>query len=297
MKNFVLGFNKPDLYNLISQHENKGAALNTDIANTLKEFRQQHSMEQDELARLLETTQQTVSNWENGTMPRASALRRINHLLTTYRVGEGAKPLPEKPVLNPAISEIHEIRVKSEYETKRGVAEALGTVAERPVRELQSTEALLNEARNAEEAFFVVLSQELSFEREARIEFQGYRTRIDYLDADVCAEFKYLPVRAVSFGPPTRFVEYAVQQLVTNRRILEMIGQPRKIFALVMCFPTLPTNTMRFNRLITLATLHDVRLVIGQTPEQCARAFLDMIHQADHPSDGDDFLDEKDYSW
>ena len=297
MKDFVLEFYKMDLYNLISQHENKGATMDMDIANTLKEFRQQHGMEQDELARLLETTQQTVSNWENGTMPRASALRRINHLLTTYKAGEGTKPLPEKPVLNPAISEIHEIRVKSEYETRRGVAEALGAVADRPVRELQSGDALIREAKSAEHAFFAALPQELSFEREARIEFQGYRTRVDYLDADVCAEFRYLPVRSVSFGPPTRFVEYGVQQLVTNRRMLEMIGQPRKIFALVMCFPTLPTHTMQFNRLITLATLHDVRLVIGQTPEQCARAFIDMIHEAEHPSDSDDFLDDKDRPW
>lgn len=297
MKCFVLEFYKMDLYNLISQHENKGAAMDMDIANTLKEFRQQHDMEQDELARLLATTQQTVSNWENGTMPRAPALRRINHLLTTYKAGEGPKPLPEKPVLNPAISEIHEIRVKSEYETRRGVAEAMGAVADRHVREIQSGDALIHEAKSAEDAFFAALPQELRFEREARIEFQGYRTRVDYLDADVCAEFKYLPLRTVSFGPPTRFVEYGVQQLVTNRRMLEMIGQPRKIFALVMCFPTLPTHAVQFNRLITLATLHDVRLVIGQTPEQCARAFLDMIHEAEHPSDSDDFLDDKDRPW
>lgn len=121
-----------------------------DLAQTLKDFRQANGLEQDGLAVLLDTTQQTISNWESGTMPRTAALNRINHLLRTYKKGEEPKPYVP-PTYHPAITEIHEIPVdkdvqrakldamrerdaqpyiNSEYGTTRTIAESLGRIAE-----------------------------------------------------------------------------------------------------------------------------------------------------------------------
>lgn len=52
-----------------------------DIANVIKDLRASQHWEQEDLAKRLGTSQQTVSNWEAGTMPRASALTKINALL------------------------------------------------------------------------------------------------------------------------------------------------------------------------------------------------------------------------
>ncbi len=52
-----------------------------DIANVIKDLRRKQAWEQDDLAKRLGTSQQTVSNWESGTLPRAAALLKINALL------------------------------------------------------------------------------------------------------------------------------------------------------------------------------------------------------------------------
>lgn len=52
-----------------------------DIAKILKDIRKTKDWDQQEIARRLGTTQQTISNWEQGAMPRASAIKRINRLL------------------------------------------------------------------------------------------------------------------------------------------------------------------------------------------------------------------------
>ena len=57
-----------------------------DIARLLKDLRRQERWEQDDLAKRLGTSQQTVSNWENGTLPRAGALRKLNDLLVELKL-------------------------------------------------------------------------------------------------------------------------------------------------------------------------------------------------------------------
>lgn len=51
------------------------------IGMVLKELRHAQRWEQADLARLLGTTQQSVSKWEQGTLPRAGMLKKINDLL------------------------------------------------------------------------------------------------------------------------------------------------------------------------------------------------------------------------
>jgi transcriptional regulator with XRE-family HTH domain len=52
-----------------------------DIGTILKRLRRTQQWEQADLARELGTTQQSVSKWEAGTLPRAGALKKINALL------------------------------------------------------------------------------------------------------------------------------------------------------------------------------------------------------------------------
>jgi transcriptional regulator with XRE-family HTH domain len=52
-----------------------------DIVHILKQLRQTQGWDQSDLAKQLGTTQQTVSNWESGKLPRPSALKKINVLL------------------------------------------------------------------------------------------------------------------------------------------------------------------------------------------------------------------------
>ena len=48
-----------------------------DIENVIKELRRKEGWEQDDLAKRLGTTQQTISNWENGSLPRLGALKKL----------------------------------------------------------------------------------------------------------------------------------------------------------------------------------------------------------------------------
>jgi transcriptional regulator with XRE-family HTH domain len=52
-----------------------------DISGIIKQLRRSQDWEQADLARELGTTQQAVSKWEAGTLPRAGALKKINALL------------------------------------------------------------------------------------------------------------------------------------------------------------------------------------------------------------------------
>jgi transcriptional regulator with XRE-family HTH domain len=52
-----------------------------DIANVIRELRAKMQWDQEDLASRLGTSQQSISNWETGSLPRASALAKINALL------------------------------------------------------------------------------------------------------------------------------------------------------------------------------------------------------------------------
>ena len=66
-----------------------------DIGSVLKELRHTQRWEQADLARQLGTTQQSVSKWESGTLPRAGALKRINDLLRA----KGMQPVSVSTVI------------------------------------------------------------------------------------------------------------------------------------------------------------------------------------------------------
>lgn len=256
-----------------------------DLAQTLKDFRAANSLEQEDLAKLLETTQQTVSNWEGGTMPRSGALKRINHLLATYKQGELPLPWVPSPKLNPAITEIHEVpvqeqmqfarysksraepelgegRIKTEYETRRAVAESLGSIAgEHPV--------------TFERDFMQQLADHLpvtrQFEIQAAVDYQGLRMRADYLSAKVCAEFK-MNARMMSIFP----IELGIHQLSTLRRIFERKGEPRVVYVLFIVTKDPEHRPRILNRILTSATLHDVHVFIVHTPEECAQMIEEL---------------------
>lgn len=270
-----------------------------DIAQTLKDFRAAHGLEQDQLAKLLETTQQTVSNWESGTMPRSGALKRINQLLTTYKQGQLPLPPVPRPVFDPAITEIHEVpvneegqfarysKVKSESETRAEIADP---------RPIISNDDLISWARQCEERFFDALPDTLEYKRNAPVEYHGYRLRIDYMDSAACADFRAAPARQTA-APLHKYVEHSIHHLASVRRMLEINGTPRKLFIIVLCLPELPTVVSSFNRLIALASLHDVQMIVGGSPKDCADQMVSLLEEAKHPTAEDDFDDGLEGSW
>lgn len=258
-----------------------------DIAAALKEFRQEHGLEQEDLAKLLDTTQQTVSNWESGgTMPRANALKRISHVLSTYRPGVGPAPYVEPPRIQgdgyPTFAstmipkeelatrneEAHGVRVKSEYETRRAVAEALASIdpAERV--------ALMRSRRQEfEQQLVAALGPNVEFMVNAPVDFQALRLRADYLSPRVCAEIKTITEpRHVNMG-----VEQGIHQLTTLRAVLKHNNQPREYFVLVVVLSSgAGLRPMAISRIITLATLHDVHVFITGSVEETAQILTEL---------------------
>lgn len=256
-----------------------------DIATALKEFRQEHGLEQEDLAKMLDTTQQTVSNWESGgTTPRANALKRINHVLATYRPGVGPAPYVEPPRIQgdgyPTFTSTmipkeelavrnaaaHGVTVKSEYETRRAVAESLASLSP------DERFALIRSRRQEfEHELGELLDKSIEFKLDAPIDFQSLRQRADYLSPRVCAEIKI----------PTRFdymiAESGVHQLLTLREILKRNNQAREYFVLIMVVsPGAGMRPMAMSRIITLASIHDVHVFITGSAEETAQILSEL---------------------
>lgn len=259
-----------------------------DIAAALKEFRQEQGLEQDDLAKLLDTTQQTVSNWESGgTMPRANALKRINHVLATYKPGIGPAPYVEPPRIQgngyPTFAstmipkediairnaEAHGVRVKSEYETRRAVAESLASIAD-PAERM----AFIRSRRQEfEQQLVAALGPDVEFMVNAPVDFQALRLRADYLSPKVCAEIKTVTEpRHANMG-----VEQGIHQLTTLRAVLKHNNQPREYFILVVVLSSgAGMRPMALSRIITLASLHDVHVFISGSAEETAQILTEL---------------------
>lgn len=260
-----------------------------DIATALKEFRQEHGLEQEELAKMLDTTQQTVSNWESGgTTPRANALKRINHVLATYQPGVGPAPYVEPPRIQgdgyPTFTSTmipkeelairnaaaHGVTVKSEYETRRTVADSLASIL--GARDNTERITLMRSMRQEfEQKLGELLDQSIDFKLDAPIDFQSLRQRADYLSPRVCAEIKI----------PTRFdymiAESGVHQLLTLREILKRNNQAREYFVLIMVVsPGAGMRPMAMSRIITLASIHDVHVFITGSAEETAQILSEL---------------------
>ncbi len=63
------------------------------ISQQLIAYRKANKLTQEDVAALMDTTQQTVANWERGTMPRPMALVGILAMLET---GEAPSPPPRE---------------------------------------------------------------------------------------------------------------------------------------------------------------------------------------------------------
>lgn len=259
-----------------------------DLAQTLKDFRQANGLEQDDLATLLDTTQQTVSNWESGTMPRSAALNRINHLLKTYKKGEPTQPWVA-PTYHPDITEIHEIpvnkgrqrqgldelRIKTEPETRMYMAQSIARIIERPASDL----GFVHRFRDV---LFASLPPEIKYEREAMVRFQGIQTRADYLTDKVCAEIK-----GSSHPGSSPVFDLGIHQLNTIREIHRRQGELRPVYLLIVA-TTETSMPQRTNRLLNMAALHDVQIFVATTPEEAAGLLIGLELGS---SAEDDFLD------
>lgn len=230
-----------------------------DIAGTLKEFRMRNDLEQEDLARLLETTQQTVSNWESGTIPRAKALRRINHLVRNYQPGLPFPPVPEKRRLHSAVTEVHEIGVQEERI---------------PFMEAKARFRLNTEATPYAEEFISATIAELGpdtpFNTRTAIRYQGLRFEADFLSDNVCAEIKTSPR-----GPMSRtFLDNGIYQLITLRNVFERLNQQRKHFALFILQKEFPARVMV--HLLSSAALHNIHVFAVSSPAEAAEILREL---------------------
>lgn len=281
------------------------------VSTALKEFRQEHGLEQEDLAKLLDTTQQTVSNWESGgTMPRANALKRINHVLSTYRPGVGPLPYVEPPRIQgdgyPTFSstmipkeelairnaEAHGVTVKSEYETRRTVAESLASIAKEPAR------SPLIARKIFESQIEALLPRELNIVCNSTFAHYGLRTRIDFLNENIACNIT-LPVLP---SEPSRSgfylyrtVEMHAMRLMTARSIQRLQGLERKVYAIIVNLPQDTLQMLNPTQAMSLASLHGICLVLVSSVEQCVAAIETLAKESELPTPEEDFPD--DHPW
>lgn len=246
-----------------------------DIATTLKEFRSEHGLEQEDVARMCETTQQTVSNWETGTVPRSAALRKINHMLVNYRPGKTLDPIAPKPTFDPRIVEVHEIEVRSEHETRHAMAKALVDLTAPPgARHSPTLEAHRETQLKFEDALARELGGKVEYRFGARIEHQAIRYSVDYLSDKICAELK------IAFDPRNSWqrIENGILRLVVIREILKREGRGPEKFMLVLVEigKSSTERTLAINRAYSLASLLGIELLISFSPEDAAEALADI---------------------
>lgn len=246
-----------------------------DLAQTLKDFRQANGLEQDDLANLLDTTQQTISNWESGTMPRSAALNRINHLLKTYKKGEELQPWVA-PRYHPAITEIHEIPVDKdaqrakldamrergvlyygEHHTKRSVAENLEKVAS----ELTPTIGV-----QIERQFIDEIPDDLKQNCRRKIAVHGHMYRFVYCSDKVVAELGVLIPRTVSGGVlhiPTTGLSRTLWRMSSHRLMTKEVNPDRKYFLFLSMINDTggPLPMQAITRLTGEAALHGISVI------------------------------------
>lgn len=250
-----------------------------DIAQTLKEFRQAHGLEQDDLAKLIGTTQQTISNWEGGTMPRAMALRKINHVISTYRAGEALQPQADKPKLDPHITEIHEVpigdvaqlarysptrsdpAIKTELETAHRVAESLKEAMKEHGPRMAPPLSI-----QFERQFVEALPDDLKQNCGRKVAIHGHMYRFDYCSDKIVAELEILIPRIIAGSVRNISTHSAARTLwrMSSYRLLTKDSHPnRKYFLfLTMLNDTggpLPMQTI--TRLTGEAALHGISVV------------------------------------
>lgn len=269
--------------------------MELDLATALKEFRQQHALEQADVARLLETTQQTVSNWENGTVPRSGTLRKISHLIATYQKGLPLDPVPPKPVFDPAISAIHDIRVKSEIETRREVAQSLEKVLREPLPRFGSPR------QDITERIASLLPPDLEFKTDQALEYQGLRRRVDFDNGNVvCNVTTALAASAVSASEDPRriglnvlrAVELNAMRLITVRAMHRLTQGERRIYAILVKVEEDVMRQANLSQPMTLAAVHDLRLVLFTTAQQAADSLLLLANEAKEIPEFPDFSDD-----
>lgn len=234
-----------------------------DIAQTLKEFRQENELEQGDLARLLETTQQTVSNWESGTVPRAGALKRINHLLATYKKGQAPTPYTPAPPGD-----------RSRYPTFASTMipkEELAHQYVQPYTAQVNGRPQIVDMDQFESRMFAALPQDIAYQRGVSVSFQRLRLRVDYVSAKVCAEIKLS-------GRPgaSPFLDLGIHHLNTVRHIHARNNELRETYALVLVTPDINSAYPYLNRLLSLAALHEIAVLVVTTPEEGAHLLTQL---------------------
>lgn len=252
-----------------------------DIASTLKEFRSNNGLEQEDLAKLLDTTQQTISNWESGTMPRSGALKRINHLLRTYKKGE--PPVPYVELSAAQSSEIGQGgRHGGVHPTMSSTMIQPEEVAPQPSRDGPLLMRNVSPTAHDAQSFFRAIMEEadarLNLRQRVPIDFQGLRLSPDLLGSGVCAEIRYF---AGPF-PGAIYTDNSIFQLASIRKIHKLKGEERPVYALIVCTPAnSPLAPRTYNRLLTTAALHDVEVYVVHSPDQ-AITILEALETGNH---------------
>ena len=238
-----------------------------DIANVLKEFRSEHGLSQEQLADLLGTSQQTIGNWESGTQPRGTALKRINHLLATYQDGDPPTPtnFSERNHTMAALADIG-VKPRSSHGFPPGyVVNVIGRPLD-AAPSFSSREFLVETLEH--------LEGRVAAKTDVKLDYMGVRQRIDYLTEKVCAEVKLYR------QGPSPIADLGIYQLSTIRQIHKINREERLIYALILVTPDEPGQLsipqLLPPRINAAGALHGIMVIGTSSPEQCARTLAEL---------------------
>ena len=235
------------------------------IGEALKKFRGERKLEQKDLAEMLGTTQQTISNWESGREPRADARDRILGMLRdagwVVEIGTGNQL--SVGFHRPPASE--------------GVAEGVTPIYETPHRVVmrRSPETIASEL---EARFFGSLPADIQPRRDAVFTAGGVRFIPDYLTDNLCLEIK------TPMSPGSLSVQLAIHHLSLARTMLDHTGEPDREFMVLL----IGNNTPILPRISSIAALEKIGIHQFDTPESAAK----MVTAYERGEDWYDELEE-----
>jgi len=244
-----------------------------DIANVLKEFRSEHGLSQDQLADLLGTSQQTIGNWESGTQPRGTALKRINHLLANYRDGDAPAPA-NYSLRSHTMAALADTNIKPRGE--QGLFQGLGSP---PVLRFEERYGAPPSGPVFSSRDFLAetlkhLEGRVAAKTDVKLDYMGVRQRIDYLTDKVCAEVKLYR------QGPSPIADLGIYQLSTIRQIHKINREERLIYALILVTPDEPGQLslpqLLPPRINAAGALHGIMVIGTSSPEQCARTLAEL---------------------
>lgn len=263
----------------------------TTFGETLRADRERLKMSQEQLAKLLNVSQQAVANWEAGTaQPRRERRARLLQILGPQ--SELAKnppryefiPVEDQPVSPPSLTlrgqRLEAIEMATNPEYRRQSEE----IARRFEENRRKVESVLSKRKMEREEFRGALPPELHTYIEGQITVGAQTRRIDYLSPKWGIELKNTPSNKfmvwVNSAP-------ALLNLAVIRSIADQGLRPPREYCLILVTDALPLRAdSTMQKLMFDAGVLGVNVYQVESYRQAA----ELVHQLE--TEGEDVADE-----